>query len=154
MLEVTNVEIKLADGDGPLQAYATVTFNKCFVVHDVKVVEKGKGPFVSMPSSRYRTPCPSCGRNVPLCDRCCGNCGAAQPEGRLVCVSCRGAGGNCLDCNGNGKRRFHFDVCHPITSACRRLVEDAVLKAWRAELAKTQDGGGLTDGSTLGSSGR
>ncbi|NNE42647.1 MAG: transcriptional regulator [Gemmatimonadetes bacterium] len=48
-------EIKLiVQQDGALRAYATITFNDCFVVHGVKVIEGAKGRFVAMPSRKRR----------------------------------------------------------------------------------------------------
>ena len=46
----------------PLKATATIIFDNCFIIHNVKVVDNGNGPFVSMPSlrghnSKWRSVC-------------------------------------------------------------------------------------------------
>lgn len=52
-MEITDVRIKMIDGDkGTLKANASVTFNDCFVVHGLKVIESDKGTFVAMPSRK------------------------------------------------------------------------------------------------------
>lgn len=44
---------KMMNGSGTLKAYATVTIANCFMIHDVKIIEGSKGPFVSMPNRSY-----------------------------------------------------------------------------------------------------
>lgn len=50
-MEITEVRIFLADEDR-LKAYVTVTFDKCFVVRDLKVINGNTGLFVAMPSKK------------------------------------------------------------------------------------------------------
>lgn len=50
-MEVTEVRIFLSDEDR-LKAYVTVTFDKCFVVRDLKVILGNAGLFVAMPSKK------------------------------------------------------------------------------------------------------
>ena len=38
--------------DGKLKAVASVTFDECFVVHDIKVINGKDGLFISMPSRK------------------------------------------------------------------------------------------------------
>ena len=35
-----------------LKAVASVTFDECFVVHDIKIIEGNDGPFIAMPSRK------------------------------------------------------------------------------------------------------
>ncbi|MDR2864237.1 MAG: septation regulator SpoVG [Spirochaetaceae bacterium] len=51
-MEVTDVRIRLALGDGKLRAYAAVTFDNCFVVHNIKILEGANGFFLAMPSRK------------------------------------------------------------------------------------------------------
>ena len=54
-MDITEVRIfKKSDHDKKLRAFATVTFDDCFVVRDVKVIEGSKGLFVAMPSKKKR----------------------------------------------------------------------------------------------------
>jgi stage V sporulation protein G len=52
-LVITEVKIALVD-DGALRAFATITFNGCFVVRGLKVIDGAKGLFVAMPSRPRR----------------------------------------------------------------------------------------------------
>ncbi len=51
-MQITEVRLKKLDGTGRMKAYASVTFDEQFVVHDMRVVEGQKGLFVAMPSRR------------------------------------------------------------------------------------------------------
>jgi len=50
-VKVTEVRITPRD-DGRLKAFANITFDDCFVVRGLKVIEGDNGNFVSMPSRR------------------------------------------------------------------------------------------------------
>lgn len=50
-MQVTEVRITPRD-DGRLRAFANVTFDDCFVVRGLKVINGDNGMFVSMPSRR------------------------------------------------------------------------------------------------------
>jgi len=52
-MEVTETRIFLAEEDR-LKAYVTVTFNDCFVVRDLKVINGNGGLFVAMPSKKKK----------------------------------------------------------------------------------------------------
>ena len=41
--------------DGKLRAYATITFDDEFVIHNLKVIEGKSGLFVAMPSRKTKT---------------------------------------------------------------------------------------------------
>ena len=49
-MEITNVQIWIANNDSSMKAVAAVTFNNDFCVHDIKLVQGNKGLFMSMPS--------------------------------------------------------------------------------------------------------
>ena len=51
-MEITEVRIRKIDGDGNLRAFASITFDGAFVVHDLKVIKGKKGYFIAMPSKR------------------------------------------------------------------------------------------------------
>ncbi|MGC8866644.1 MAG: septation regulator SpoVG [Elusimicrobiales bacterium] len=52
-MEITEVRIHLRP-DSKLKAFATVTFDNIFVVHNVKIVTGRKGLVVSMPSRKVK----------------------------------------------------------------------------------------------------
>ena len=54
-MEITEVHITRAVAEGKLLAYVTVTFDHCFVVHNIKVIQGGSGPFVAMPSRKTKS---------------------------------------------------------------------------------------------------
>lgn len=54
MVEVTDVRIYPMDSTGNLKAYATVTLDKAYVVHGIKVLEGETGLWVSMPASKNK----------------------------------------------------------------------------------------------------
>lgn len=50
-LKITDVRLRLKD-EAKLKAVASITFDECFVVHDIKVIDGKDGLFVSMPSKK------------------------------------------------------------------------------------------------------
>lgn len=53
-MEITEVKVFPAKDNGRLKAYATVVFDGCFIVRDLKIIEGHKGLFVSMPSRKRK----------------------------------------------------------------------------------------------------
>ena len=52
-MQITEVRIKLMeDSDDRLQGFCSITFDNCFVVRDLKIIEGTSGPFVAMPSRK------------------------------------------------------------------------------------------------------
>ncbi len=129
-MEVTDVRIFLRNPEAgsKLKAYATITFDGCFVVRNVKVIEGNKGLFVAMPSERAKRPCPQCGfRNVVRC-RFCNQCGGAFNPTTLP----KDSG---PESHGEGSTE-HRDIAHPITVECRQAIQEKVLQAYEAELKR------------------
>lgn len=54
-MEITELRIRKVTAEGKLRAYVTVTFDNCFVVHNVKVIEGTEGLFIAMPSRKTAT---------------------------------------------------------------------------------------------------
>lgn len=54
-MKITEVKVFPArEMSSRLRAYATVVFDNCFIIRDLKVIEGEKGLFVSMPSRRRK----------------------------------------------------------------------------------------------------
>jgi stage V sporulation protein G len=53
-MDITDIRIRKVAGEGKLKAYVTVTFDDCFVVHNVKIIEGKSGVFIAMPSRKTR----------------------------------------------------------------------------------------------------
>ena len=50
-MRITEVKISLRD-DEKLKAFATVTFDDCFVIRGMKIIQASRGLFVAMPTRR------------------------------------------------------------------------------------------------------
>jgi stage V sporulation protein G len=53
-MQITDIRVRKLTGEGKLKAYVTVTFDDCFVVHNVKIIEGKSGIFIAMPSRKTR----------------------------------------------------------------------------------------------------
>ena len=52
-MKISDVRVRLVKKeDSKLKAVASVTFDDCFVVHDIKVIEGAEGYFIAMPSRK------------------------------------------------------------------------------------------------------
>lgn len=54
-MNITDIRVRKVSTDGKLKAYVTVTFDDCFVVHNVKVIQGESGVFIAMPSRRTKS---------------------------------------------------------------------------------------------------
>ena len=52
-MEVTDVRVFPVDEE-KLKAYVTITFDHCFVIRDLKIIQGTTGFFVSMPSKKHK----------------------------------------------------------------------------------------------------
>ena len=128
---ITEVRIKLMDDNSEnerLQAFCSVTFDDAYVVRDLKIIEGTKGSFVAMPSRKLTDRCPGCGSKNHLRARYCNQCGGKLDEDRAT----RDA---------DGRVKLHADIAHPINSACREVIQSAVLKAFNAEKERSKQPG-------------
>ncbi len=123
---ITEVRIKLMeDNNERLLAFCSVTFDDAFVIRDLKIIEGAKGCFVAMPSRKLTDRCMHCGCKNHLRARFCNQCGHKLDEERAV----RDA---------DGRAKLHADIAHPINSACREVIQSAILKAYREERERAQ----------------
>lgn len=51
-MQITEIRIRKVSAEGKLKAYVTVTFDNCFVIHNVKIIEGKTGNFIAMPSRK------------------------------------------------------------------------------------------------------
>src|SRR6201993_3451547 len=125
---IPEVRIKLMDDSSEnerLQAFCSVTFDDMFVIRDLKIIEGTKGSFVAMPSRKLTDRCPQCGCKNHLRARFCNQCGHKLDENRAT----RDA---------DGRAKLHADIAHPINSACREVIQTAVLKAFQEERERSK----------------
>ena len=131
-MKVTEVRIfPKATGDKKLLAFATVTFDDCFVVRDLKIIEGSKGIFVSMPSRRMKFACPKCGHRNVVHSHYCNRCGERLPETQ--------EGSYHVDEDDAKLRQSEpRDLAHPITLSFREYFQQIVLEAYRGHTAQVQ----------------
>jgi len=128
---ITEVRIKLMEDHNEnerLQAFCSVTFDNAFVVRDLKIIEGTKGSFVAMPSRKLTDRCMQCGCKNHLRARFCNQCGNKLDEDRAI----RDA---------DGRAKLHADIAHPINSACREVIQGAVIKAYQDEKERSKQPG-------------
>ena len=53
-MEITSIKIKKFETESKMKAIASVTFDDCFAIHDVKVIENEDKIFVAMPNKRLK----------------------------------------------------------------------------------------------------
>lgn len=126
-MKVTEVRIKLmSDPNDRLQAFCSITFDHCFVVRDLKIIQGSKGSFVAMPSRKLTDRCPDCDAKNHLRAPYCNECGTALDSERA------------LD-DDDGRAKLYADIAHPINSACREMIQDCVISAYEEELVLSKD---------------
>jgi stage V sporulation protein G len=125
-MEITEVRIKLMDDPGDrLKAFCSITFDNCFVVRDLKIIEGANGPFVAMPSRKLTAHCPKCRTKNHLRAQYCNQCGKRldpPPAPK----------------DAEGRLKLYADIAHPINSACREMIQKKVLAAFEEEKARSK----------------
>jgi stage V sporulation protein G len=125
-VEITEVRIKLMDEPGErLKAFCSITFDNCFVIRDLKIIEGSSGPFVAMPSRKLTSHCPRCGMKNHLRAQYCNQCGNGLSTDRMP-----------LDADGRAK--LYADIAHPINSSCREMIQDVVVREYEDELERAK----------------
>jgi len=126
-MEITEVRVFMKEGqDKKLKAYATLTFDKAFVVRNVKVIEGNKGLFVAMPSRRLKDSCPKCNFKNVLRSKYCNQCGTSLPQTEHKPVAAHPQ-------DDTQRQSEHKDIAHPITAEFREYIQKKVLEAFEAE---------------------
>src|SRR5688500_19492747 len=98
-----------------LRAFCSLTFDGCFVVRDLKIINGTKGPFVAMPSRKLTDRCVRCSAKNCLRAVFCSQCGVKLPESRAA----KGQ---------DGRSKLYADIAHPINSQCREMIQERVLQ--------------------------
>src|SRR5262245_36661218 len=128
-MDITEVRIKLMENsDDRLQGFCSITFDNCFVVRDLKIIDGANGPFVAMPSRKLTSHCHQCGTKNHLKAQYCNQCGARLREDRTV----RDA---------EGRAKLYADIAHPINSQCRELIQNRVSAEFRQEQERAKQPG-------------
>lgn len=125
-MEITEVRIKLMEESGErLQGFCSITLDNCFVVRDLKIIEGSSGPFVAMPSRKLTAHCPGCGCKNHLRAAYCNQCGGRLRDDRVAKDE-------------DGRAKLYADIAHPINPACRELIQERVIRAFRDEVERSK----------------
>ena len=125
-MEITEVRIFSRESDDKkLKAFATITFDDCFVVRNIKIIEGTKGLFVAMPSRKIKEACPKCNFKNAARNKFCGQCASPMPPSKA-------ADEHHHDDRGQ-RQSEHRDIAHPITVECREKIQKKVLEAYNQE---------------------
>ncbi len=125
-MDISEIRIKLMDDPNDrLQAFCSITFDGCFVIRDLKIIQGTKGSFVAMPSRKLTDRCPRCSTKNCLRSRFCSECGVRLEEERA-------------SKNNDGRAKLYADIAHPINSECRDLIQRKVLEAYAIELERSK----------------
>jgi stage V sporulation protein G len=128
-VEITEVRIKLMeDTDDRLQGFCSITFDDCFVIRDLKIIEGSNGPFVAMPSRKLTAHCPKCGCKNHLRAAFCNQCGLRLKEDAAVKDQ-------------EGRAKLYADIAHPINSSCREMIQQRVIAEFRTEQQRAKEPG-------------
>jgi stage V sporulation protein G len=128
-VEITEVRIKLMDEPGDrLKAFCSITFDDCFVIRDLKIIEGASGPFVAMPSRKLTSHCPHCGMKNHLRAFYCNQCGARLEENRAPT-------------DDEGRAKLYADIAHPINSNCREMIQERVIAEFLQERERAKQPG-------------
>lgn len=124
-MDITEVRVKLvSDTESRLQAFCSITFDREFVVRDLKVIDGPNGPFVAMPSRRLTAKCGNCGFRNEIRSRFCCSCGKKQSAAA-----------------DDSQSRLFADIAHPINATARNKIHQQVMNAVETERAKAQEPG-------------
>jgi stage V sporulation protein G len=128
-VEITEVRIKLMEeSEDRLRAFCSITFDNCFVVRDLKIIEGSQGPFVAMPSRKLTFRCSRCGNKNHLRSNFCNQCGSRLRETREQREE-------------EMPNKLYADVAHPINQACRDLIQARVVEEYALELERAKQPG-------------
>ncbi len=118
----------MEESEDRLRAFCSITFDNCFVVRDLKIIEGSHGPFVAMPSRKLTHRCGRCGNKNHIRSNYCNNCGSKMRD--------RGASRD-----EDAPNKLYADVAHPINQTCRDQIQHHVVEEYRLELERAKTPG-------------
>lgn len=128
-MEITEVRIKLMDGsEDRLRGFCSVTFDNCFVVRDLKIIDGNTGLFIAMPSRKLTFHCPRCRTKNNLRSRFCNQCGNRLPPPRI-------------ESGPDGRGKLYCDIAHPINAACREQIQRRIVEEYHREVELSKQPG-------------
>ena len=109
-----------------LRAFCSITFDHCFVVRDLKIIEGNNGPFVAMPSRKLSVHCRWCNTKNHMRARFCNQCGKRCSHDRF-------------ESDDTGRARLYADIAHPINAECRERIQSHVVHEFQQELERAKN---------------
>ena len=110
-MEITEVRIKLIESaEDRLRGFCSVTFDDCFVVRDLKIIEGNNGPFVAMPSRKLTSNCYKCRTKNHLRASFCNHCGSQLKSHHI-------------EHDSGGRAKLYADIAHPVNARCREMIQ-------------------------------
>ena len=128
-MEITEVRIKLIDStEDRLRGFCSITFDDCFVVRDLKIIEGNNGPFVAMPSRKLTSNCYKCRTKNHLRSSYCNNCGSRLKNDQI-------------EHDQGGRAKLYADIAHPVNAKCREMIQNRVIDELNQELDRAAQPG-------------
>ncbi len=128
-MQITEVRIKLTDNsEDRLRGFCSITFDHCFVVRDLKIIDGPSGPFVAMPSRKIAAHCPKCRSKNHLRARFCNHCGIKLPQAPVPI-------------DHSGRPRLYADIAHPVNAECREMIQNRIIEEFELELQRSREPG-------------
>lgn len=125
-LDITEVRVKLMEeSEDRLRAFCSITFDNCFVIRDLKIIQGSHGPFVAMPSRKLTHRCNRCGNKNHIRSNYCNNCGSKVRAQRVVSED-------------DAPNKLYADVAHPINQSCRDMIQQYVVDEYELELERAK----------------
>jgi stage V sporulation protein G len=115
----------MEESEDRLRAFCSITFDNCFVVRDLKIIEGSHGPFVAMPSRKLTNRCQRCGNKNHIRSNYCNNCGSRVRDSRDHKEE-------------DLPNKLYADVAHPINQSCRDLIQQHVVDEYQLELERAK----------------
>ncbi len=112
-MEITSVKITLVPDDTRVKAYASIVWENCFVVHDLKIIHTPEKMFVAMPSKVHKG---GGGAKAPASLQEAENQDSSAPPSPVV-----------------GKTSFR-DIAHPLDQKTRNKIQEAVFKEYEKQI--------------------
>jgi stage V sporulation protein G len=121
-MEITEVRIKLMEeSEDRLRGFCSITFDNCFVVRDLKIIQGNNGPFVAMPSRKLTGNCRKCNTKNHLKANYCNNCGERLVNQQIMFDS-------------TGRAKLYADIAHPVNARCREMIQRRIVEELRREI--------------------
>ncbi len=128
-MEITEVRIKLMENpEDRLRGFCSVTFDSCFVIRDLKIIEGNRGPFVAMPSRKLTSNCHKCRSKNHLKARYCNQCGTKLRSDNI-------------EHDSNGRAKLYADIAHPINAQCREAIQSRIVEELEKETQLAKEPG-------------